>query len=109
VRVRERPVPSFSSALFNRTYSILPLLHSFYSNNLSGKGAAAIAAGLTHNRTLTDLREEPVPSFSSALFTRTYLILPPLLHSFVRNSIGDEGATAIAEALRHNKTLTWLG
>jgi hypothetical protein len=30
-------------------------------------------------------------------------------HSINNNSIGNEGAAAIGEALRHNKTLTVLG
>jgi hypothetical protein len=43
-----------------------------------------------------------------ALRTRTCLILP-LLHRLGFNKIGDEGAAAIAEALKHNKILTLLG
>jgi hypothetical protein len=46
----------------------------------------------------------PFP-YSSSLWT--FLILP-LLYSLHGNSIGDEGAAAIGEALKHNKTLTRL-
>ena len=33
----------------------------------------------------------------------------PLLHRINGNNIGDEGAAAIGEALKYNKSLTWLG
>jgi len=39
-----------------------------------------------------------------ALWTRTCLILPPL-DRLGGNNIGNEGAAAIGEALKHNKTL----
>jgi hypothetical protein len=34
--------------------------------------------------------------------------MPPLLHSLSENNIGDEGAAAIGEALKHNRILKWL-
>jgi hypothetical protein len=30
------------------------------------------------------------------------------LHSLCRNDLGDEGAAAMGEALKHNHALTWL-
>jgi hypothetical protein len=35
-------------------------------------------------------------------------LILPLLHRLDGNSIGDEGAAAIGEALKHNKILKWL-
>jgi hypothetical protein len=34
--------------------------------------------------------------------------MPPLLHRLDGNNIGDEGAAAIGEALKHNETLASL-
>jgi hypothetical protein len=52
--------------------------------------------------------ESPFPLLLfGALGIRTFLILP-LLHRLNDNSIGDEGAAAIGEALKYNKVLETL-
>uniref|UniRef100_A0A8B9V8D0 CARD domain-containing protein n=1 Tax=Anas zonorhyncha TaxID=75864 RepID=A0A8B9V8D0_9AVES len=72
---------------------------SLAENQISNKGAKALARSLMVNRSLMvlDLVPDPVPS--RALLTVSFLLTSPLLQ---KNSIGAQGAKKIAEALKRN-------
>ncbi len=83
--------------------------------SVSDLGAIAIADGLLHSKTLKVLS---IGGIQGRLFLmsgttgttsmETTHLPPELTLNMSCNQVGDSGATAIAEALRHNQTLTTL-
>ncbi len=92
------------------------ITHSLDLNKIGDKGALVVAEALKSNATLKELRCVSF-AFSSWFpsrwlrVTRAYgapFFPRERAHSIGRNSIGDEGARAVAEALKSNATLTLL-
>ncbi len=99
------PSPLPKSPLF---LSHTRFAHSLGYNKIRDEGARAIAEALKINVTLKDIK-----CVRGLLFSIVELWLTRFLtacaHSLRANSIGAEGARAIAEALKSNTTLTTIG
>lgn len=111
--VREQLTPFLSAAPSHEHNLPILLLHSLNSSNVSDGGVAAIEEALKHNQILTKLkyvsqkaRSFPICSVSlSAGPVGHPDLIFRLMRSLADNRIGAEGAAAIAEVLKHNKTL----
>ena len=75
-------------------------------NKIGDKGAKALAEGLKENKTLTYLDISSTSSFGDGLM---YLdATDNLWMVIIGNRIGDEGAKALSDSLKENKTLKVL-
>ena len=80
------------------------LLH--IANNIGDEGAKALGEALKENKTLTYLDISGTSSFRDGL---TYLdAADNLWMVIIGNGIGDEGAKALSDSLKENKTLKVL-
>jgi hypothetical protein len=87
------------------------LLHSLAGNRIGAEGAVAIGEALKCNKTITTLEcgGGNASRLLSSVYPRLSYNLLLLYISIIGNGIGDEGAAAIGEVLKRNKTITKLG
>ena len=85
------------------------LLHSLYNNKIGDEGAKALASALRINMSLGYLMCDFLIYITRFSVVECLNVVTfNMLHSLPNNNIGDEGAKALASALRVNKSLRTL-